>query len=122
MGIGGFTRSKNTIGLKWIFKTKYHVDGSIQKHKTRLVAKGYSQIQDIDFEESFSPVARMETVRVFIAIAAQKKRHIYHLDVKSAFLNGELNKEVFVEQPEGFTVKDSETKVYRLRKALYGLK
>ena len=113
---------KNTIGLKWVFKTKYNADGSIQKHKTRLVAKGHSQLQGVDLKETLSPVARFEIVRTFLALRAQLKWPIYQFDVKSAFLNGELEEEVYVGQPEGFVVKGSEDKVYRLKKALYGLR
>ncbi|GKD84513.1 retrovirus-related pol polyprotein from transposon TNT 1-94, partial [Tanacetum coccineum] len=114
--------NKNIVGLKWLFRTKYNADGSIQKHKARLVAKGYSQEQGIDYEETFSPVARFETVRIFLALAAQLKLPVYQFDVKSAFLNGDLDEEVYVSQPQGFVTGDSENKVYKLNKALYGLK
>ena len=114
--------NKSAIGLKWVFKTKYNADGSVQKHKARLVVKGYAQQQGIDYEETFSPVARFETVRMFLALAAHLKWPIYQLDVKSAFLNGDLEEEVYVVQPEGFVVEGMEDKVYRLKKALYGLK
>lgn len=111
---------KNAIGLKWIFKTKYHADGSIQMHNARLVANGYSKQHGVDYEETFSPVARFETVRTFLALAAQLKWPIYQFDVKSAFLNGELEEEVYVTQPKGFVVNEKKEKVYKLRKALYG--
>ena len=113
---------KNTINLKWVFRTKFTPDGSIQKHKARLVAKGYAQQQGIDFEETFSQVARFETVRTILALAAEFRWPVYQFDVKSEFLNGDLQEEVYVTQPEGFIKKDKETKVYKLRKALYGLK
>lgn len=113
---------KNIVGLKWVFRTKYNADRSVQKRKARLVAKGYSQLPSIDFDDTFSPVARFETVRVMLALAAQMQLPVYQFDVKSAFLNGDLEEEVYVSQPEGFVVKGSENKVYRLRKALYGLK
>ena len=113
---------KTVIGLKWIYKTKYNADGSIQKHKARLVAKGYAQQQGIDFFETFSPVARSETVRIILALAAHKKWDVFQFDVQSAFLNGELDQEVYVEQPQGFVVGGMENKVYKLKKALYGLK
>ena len=113
---------KKAIGLKWVFRTKYHADGSIQKHKARLVAKGYSQQQGIDFDETFSPVARFETVRTFLALAANLNWPMYQFDVKSAFLNGDLEEEVYVSQPEGFVVNGKEDKVYMLKKALDGLK
>ncbi|GJV25900.1 ribonuclease H-like domain, reverse transcriptase, RNA-dependent DNA polymerase [Tanacetum coccineum] len=110
------------IGLKWVFKTKKDANGNIIKHKARLVAKGYIQEHGIDFEEVFAPVARMETIRLLLAIAANRKWEVHHLDVKSAFLHGELKEEVYVTQPEGFTKKGNDGKVYRLIKALYGLR
>ena len=113
---------KSPIGLKWVFRTKFNTDGSVQKHKARLVVKGYAQQQGVDFDETFSPVARFETVRVLLALSAHLNWPVYQFDVKSAFLNGELEEEVYVQQPEGFVVRDNEDKVYRLKKALYGLK
>lgn len=110
------------IGLKWVFKVKKDPAGAVVKHKARLVAKGYVQQQGIDFEEVFAPVARMETVRLLIALAANKGWQIHHMDVKSAFLNGDLEEEVYVVQPPGFSKKGSEGRVLRLKKALYGLK
>ncbi|KAJ4754257.1 polyprotein [Rhynchospora pubera] len=115
-------QGKNVIGVKWVFKTKYGADGTINKYKARLVVKGYAQKYGLDFEETFSPVARFETVRMILSLAAQMKKHVYQLDVKSAFLNGDLNEEVYVEQPEGFKKKGKENWVYKLTKALYGLK
>lgn len=113
---------KNVIGLKWVFRTKYNANGSIQKHKARLVAKGYSQQQGVDFDKTFSLVARFGTVRVVLALAAQLHLPVYQFDVKSAFLNGDLEEEVYVSQPQGFMITGNENKVYKLRKALYGLK
>ncbi|GJU43349.1 ribonuclease H-like domain, reverse transcriptase, RNA-dependent DNA polymerase [Tanacetum coccineum] len=110
------------IGLKWVFKTKRDADGKIIKHKARLVAKGYIQEHGIDFEEVFAPVARMETIRLLLAIAANNKWQVHHLDVKSAFLHGDLQEEVYVTQPEGFIKRNDNGKVYRLIKALYGLR
>ena len=113
---------KNAINFKWVFKTKFAPNGSIQKHKARLAAKEYAQQQGIDFEETFSSVARFETVRTILALAAELRWLVYQFDVKSAFLNEDLQEEVYVTQPEGFIKKDKKTKVYKLRKALYGLK
>ncbi|GJW68680.1 retrovirus-related pol polyprotein from transposon TNT 1-94 [Tanacetum coccineum] len=110
------------IALKWIYKVKLDEYGDVQKNKARLVAKGYRQEEGIDFEESFAPVARIEAIRIFIANAASKNMTIYQMDVKTAFLNGELKEEVYVSQPEGFVDPDHPTHVYRLKKALYGLK
>ncbi|GKC16513.1 retrovirus-related pol polyprotein from transposon TNT 1-94 [Tanacetum coccineum] len=93
---------KKAIGLGWIFKTKLHSDGTIQRHKARLVARGYVQEQGINFVETFSPVARFETVRIILALAAMMRWMVFQFDVKSAFLNGELKEEVYVQQPEFF--------------------
>nr|GEW21301.1 retrovirus-related Pol polyprotein from transposon TNT 1-94 [Tanacetum cinerariifolium] len=110
------------IALKWIYKVKLDEYGDVLKNKARLVAKGYRQEEGIDFEESFAPVARIEAICIFIANAASKNMTIYHMDVKTAFLNGELKEKVYVSQPEGFVDPDHSTHVYRLKKALYGLK
>ncbi|GJZ60224.1 retrovirus-related pol polyprotein from transposon TNT 1-94 [Tanacetum coccineum] len=110
------------IALKWIYKVKLDEYGDVLKNKERLVAKGYRQEEGIDFEESFTPVARIEAIRIFIANAASKNMTIYQMDVKTAFLNGALKEEVYVSQPEGFVDPDHPTHVYRLKKALYGLK
>ncbi|KAL0356283.1 UNVERIFIED_CONTAM: Retrovirus-related Pol polyprotein from transposon RE1 [Sesamum radiatum] len=115
-------KDKEVIGVKWIYKTKLNADGSIQKHKARLVAKGYSQLPGIDYTETFAPVARLDTIRALVAITANKKWKIYQMDVKSAFLNGYIDEEIYVEQPQGFVAKGCEEKVLRLKKALYGLK
>nr|GEU94825.1 retrovirus-related Pol polyprotein from transposon TNT 1-94 [Tanacetum cinerariifolium] len=110
------------IALKWIYKVKLDEYGDVLKNKARLVAKGYQKEEGIDFEESFAPVARIEAICIFIANAASKNMTIYQMDVKTAFLNGELKEEVYVSQPEGFVDPDHPTHVYRLKKALYGLK
>ena len=106
------------IGLKWVYKVKRDESGTIVKYKARLVARGYVQREGIDFEEVFAPVARMESVRLLLAMAAAKDWRVHHLDVKSVFLNGELMETVFVKQAPGFTVKGAEHKVLKLRKAL----
>nr|GFA75970.1 retrovirus-related Pol polyprotein from transposon TNT 1-94 [Tanacetum cinerariifolium] len=110
------------ITLKWIYKVKLDEYVDVLKNKARLVAKGYSQEEGIEFEESFAPVARLEPIRIFIANAAIKNMTVYQMDVKTAFLNGELKEEVYVSQPEGFVDPDHPHHVYRLKKALYGLK
>ena len=110
------------IGLKWVFKLKKDPEGNIVKHKARLVAKGYVQRKGIDYDEVFAPVARLDTVRLLLALSAKEGWEVHHLDVKSAFLNGELQEEVYVTQPEGFVKEGEEHKVYRLIKALYGLR
>nr|GEZ52730.1 hypothetical protein [Tanacetum cinerariifolium] len=103
-------------------KQKKDEDQTVIRNKARLVAKGYAQEEGIDFEESFAPVARLEAVRIFIAYAAHKSFPIYQMDVKTAFLNGPIKDEVYVAQPDEFVDPDHPKKVYRLRKALYGLK
>ncbi|GJZ34022.1 retrovirus-related pol polyprotein from transposon TNT 1-94 [Tanacetum coccineum] len=110
------------ITLKWIYKVKLDEYGDVLKNKARLVAKGYQQEAGIDFEESFSPVARIEAIRIFIANVASKNIIIYQMDVKTAFLNGKLKEEVYVGQLEGFVDPDHPTHVYHLQKALYSLK
>jgi hypothetical protein len=113
---------KKPIGLKWVFKLKRNSEGDVVKHKARLVAKGYVQKHGVDYEEVFAPVARLDTVRVLLALAANQGWKVHHLDVKSAFLHGELEEEVYVSQPEGYVVKGKEQCVLKLSKALYGLK
>ena len=108
------------IALKWVYKVKRDERGAIVKHKARLVARGFVQREGVDFEEAFAPVARMESVRLLLALAAVKDWRVHHLDIKSTFLNGELAQMVFVRQPPGFAVKGEEHRVLRLRKALYG--
>ncbi|GJR38935.1 retrovirus-related pol polyprotein from transposon TNT 1-94 [Tanacetum coccineum] len=110
------------IALKWIYKVKLDEYGDVLKNKAHLVAKGFRQEEGLDFEESFAPVSRLEVIRIFIANAASKNMTVYQMDVKTAFLNGELKEEVYVHQPEGFVNPERPHRVYRLKKALYGLK
>jgi len=97
-------------------------DGQVTRNKARLVCKGYAKVEGIDFEETFAPVARMEAIRMFLAYACLRKIKVYQMDAKSAFLNGELEEEVYIEQPRGFLLTDKENYVCKLKKALYGLK
>jgi hypothetical protein len=110
------------IRVKWVFKTKLNEKGEVDKHKARLVVKGYAQRQGIDYSEVFSPVARWDTIRMLLSLAALRGWEVFQLDVKSAFLHGELKEVVYIEQPEGYIRKGEEQKVYQLKKALYGLK
>ncbi|GJY35673.1 retrovirus-related pol polyprotein from transposon TNT 1-94 [Tanacetum coccineum] len=110
------------ITLKWIYKVKLDELGGILKNKARLVACGYRQEEGIDFKESFAPVTRLEAIRIFLAFAAHMNMVVYQMDVKIAFLNGNLREEVYVSQPDGFVDKDSPNYVYKLKKALYRLK
>lgn len=113
---------RKPIGLKWVFKVKRYPTGDIVKHKARIVAKGYVQKQGIDYEEVFAPVAQIETVRTILALAGSNGWKVHHPDVKSTFLNGNLDEEVYVTQTEGFEKRGKEGMVYKLTKALYGLK
>ncbi|GJW59621.1 retrovirus-related pol polyprotein from transposon TNT 1-94 [Tanacetum coccineum] len=101
------------IKLKWIYKVKTDKSGRVLKNKAQLVAQGFRQEEGVDFEESFAPVARIEVIRIFVANAAHKNMTIYQMDVKAAFLNGELKEEVYISQP---------SHMYKLKKDLYGLK
>nr|GEZ50478.1 retrovirus-related Pol polyprotein from transposon TNT 1-94 [Tanacetum cinerariifolium] len=110
------------IKLKWIYKVKTDEFGGVLKNKARLVGQGFMQEEGIDFEESFVPVARIEATSIFVAHTAHKNMMIFQMDVKTDFLNGELKKEVYVSLPEGFVDQDNPSHVYKLKKALYGLK
>ncbi|GKA38794.1 retrovirus-related pol polyprotein from transposon TNT 1-94 [Tanacetum coccineum] len=110
------------IKLKWIYKVKIDEFGGVLKNKDRLVAQGFRQEEGINFEESFALVARIEAIRIFVENAAHKNMTIYQMDVKTAFLNGQLKEDVYVSQPEGFVDQDNPSHVYKLKKALYGLK
>jgi hypothetical protein len=112
---------RKTIGVKWVFKVKRDEHGVVSKHNARLVVKGYAQRHGIDYDEVFTPVARMDSMRLLIALAAHEGWEVHHMDVKSAFLNGDLQEEVYVEQPMSFIVAGKEHKVLKLKKALYGL-
>ncbi len=109
------------VGTKWIFKNKLDENETIIKNKARLVAKEYLQIEGINFEETFAPVARMETIRILLAFACYKGFKLYQMDVKLAFLNDYINEEVYVEQPQWFEDLNLPNHVYKLSKALYGL-
>lgn len=110
------------ISCKWIFKKKMRVDGTIDKFKARLVAKGFTQKEGVDYFDTYAPVARIATIRVLIAMASIYKLVIHQMDVKTVFLNGELDEEVYMKQLEDFIVKGQEHKVRKLVKSLYGLK
>ena len=114
--------NKKPIALKWIYKVKVNANGEIVRHKARLVAKGFLQKAGIDYGEVYTPVARIETVRLVVALATNEDWSLHQLDVKSAFLNGPLEEEVYVQQPIGFVQETDKHKVYKLNKALYGLK
>ena len=110
------------IGTKWVFRNKLDENGIVIRNKARLVAKGYNQEEGIDYEETFAPVARLEAIRMLLAYASIMNFKLYQMDVKSAFLNGLIQEEVYVEQPPRFEDSQKLDHVYRLKKALYGLK
>ena len=112
----------NVIGTKWIFKNKSDEHGTIIRNKSRLIAQGYTQMEGIDFDETFAPVARLESIRILLPIASHLNFKLYQMDVKSAFLNGMLQEEVYVEQPKGFVDPHRPDDVYKLKRAFYGLK
>ena len=115
-------KNRKAIGSKWILKRKFKCDGSIEKYKARLVAKGFTQKPGIDYEETYSPVAKFTSIRILMSIVAVLDLELYQMNVKIVFLNGELKEEIFMQQRDGYKVKGQENKVYKLKKSLYGLK
>jgi len=112
----------NIIGTNWIFKNKMDEHGVITRNKVRLVAKGYNQEERIDYDETYAPGARLETVRLLLAFSYIKGFNLFQMDVKSVFLNGYINEEVFVSQTLGFEDHHHPEYVFKLKKALYGIK
>ncbi|KAK2363219.1 hypothetical protein QL285_088223 [Trifolium repens] len=110
------------IGTRWVFRNKLDENGKVIRNKARLVAQGYNQQEGIDYDETFAPVARLEAIRILLAYASHKCFKLFQMDVKSAFLNGFLNEEVYVHQPPGFKDEHKPNHVFKLTKALYGLK
>ena len=117
-----FPSSCKPLSSKWVFKRKRKVDGSIDKYKPRLVIKGYRQTKDLDYFDTYSPVTRINSIRMVLAIVALKDLEVHQMGVKMTFLNGDLNEEIYMEQTEGFSTPGQERKVCRLVKSLYGLK
>jgi hypothetical protein len=115
-------KGHKTIGVNWVYKTTLKENGEVDKYKARLVAKGYKQEFGIDYKEVFALVARLDTIRLVLSIAAQNSWPVYQLDVKSTFLHGGLKEEVYIDQPLGYMKQGHENQVYKLKKALYGLK
>ncbi|RVW68068.1 Retrovirus-related Pol polyprotein from transposon TNT 1-94 [Vitis vinifera] len=110
------------IGCKWVYKKKIGADGKVETYKARLVAKGYRQKEGIDYDETFSPVAMLKSIRILLAIAAYYDYEIWQMDVKTAFLNGKLKEDVYMTQPEGYTSMSDHKKVCKLQRSIYGLK
>ena len=112
----------NVIRTKWIFKNKSNEHGTVIINKSRLVVQGYTQVEGVDFDETFAPVAWLEFIRILLAIASHLNFKLYQMDVKNAFLNGMLQEEVYVEKPKGFVDPHRPNDMYKLKRSLYGLK
>ena len=115
-------QDRQPLDCKWIFKIKRKVDGSLDKYKARLVAKRYDKIEGLDYNETFSPVVRMATMRLLFAILAILDLELQQMNMKIAFLNGDLNEVVYMQQPEGFIHKETQNLICLLSKSIYGLK
>jgi hypothetical protein len=114
--------NQNVVGTKWVFHNKQDEHGVVTRNKVRLVAKGYSQVKGLDFDETYSPIASLESIRILLAYATYHGFKLYQMDVKSAFLNGPIKEEVYVEQPFDFEDSKYPNHVYNLSKVVYGLK
>jgi hypothetical protein len=115
-------KGKSIVTSKWIYKIKHPVDGSVEKYKARFVARGFSQVEGINYEETFALVARFTSIRTIISLVASMGWRLHQMDEKTTFLNGEIEEEVDIVQPDGFVIHEKESHVCRLKKALYGLK
>ena len=110
------------VRCKWVFKTKRDSNGNIGRYKARLVAKSYPQKDDIEYKETFSPVSKKDSLRIVMALVAHYDLELHQMDMKTAYLNGDLVEEVYMDQPDGFLIKGKENLVCKLRKSIYGLK
>ena len=117
-----FFTGRKPIGRKWVFKKKTNVEGKVEKYKARLLAKGYSQVPRIDFGDIFSLFAKVTYIRLLLSVVAAFDFEVEQMDVKTTFLHGELEEEIYMKQPKGFAVKGKKELVCKLKKSLYGLK
>ena len=115
-------KNRKAIKCRWVFKKKLAADGTIERYKARLVAKGFSQVSGIDYNETFAPVAKYKSIRIVLALAAQLDLDLHQMDVKTAFLNGTITEEIYMQQPEGFVTAAYQDKVCKINRGLYGLK
>jgi hypothetical protein len=113
---------RKAVGCRWVYRIKTNADGTVERYKARLVAKGFSQKPHLDYTETFAPVAKFASLRTVLALAAAEDMEVHTMDVSSAFLNGDLDEEIYMAQPEGFAAPGQEHLVCRLKKSLYGLK
>ena len=113
---------KSVVGSRWIYKVKQAADGSVEKYKAIFFTWGFLQIEGIDYEETFAPVTWYSSIQAILSLSVQMGWHIHQMDVKTTFLNGIIEEEVYIEQPKGFEIFSSESHVCRLKRALYGLK
>jgi hypothetical protein len=113
--------NQNVVGTKWVFHNKQDEHDVVIRNKAQLVSKGHSQVEGLDFDEPYAPVARLKSIRILLAYATYHGFKLFQMDVKSAFLNGSIKEEVYVEQPLGFEDSEYPTHVYKTSKALYGL-
>ena len=115
-------KGKKTIGCKWVYKRKVDIDGSVERYKARLVAKGHSHQYGLDYDEIFCPMARFKSLQTLLALAVEDGLHVHQMDLTTAFLNGKLKEEVYMDQPEGFIIRGKENLVCKFKHSLYGLK
>jgi hypothetical protein len=115
-------KRKSVVTSKWIYKNKHVADGSVEEYEARFVVRGFSQVEGIDYDETLAPVARYTSIHTIISLAASMGWRRHQMDVKTVFLNGEIEEEVYIEQPDGFVIYEKESHVCRLKKTLYGLK
>ena len=116
------SKSHTIVGTRWVYKNKLDESGAVVRNKARLVAKGYNELEDVDYDETYAPTARMEAIHIFLAYVEHKNIKAHQMNVKSAFLNGEMKEEVYLQQPLGFESIEITNHCYKLEKAVHSLK